>query len=91
MPGYGDYELRCINTEQQRNSHFAGVYNAYKGTGWHGGYLEIEGKRYCEEFEEGDLRIETVSLPEPQAPAGLENCARWQAVGAAMCTDESNM
>jgi len=90
LPGYGDYELRCINTEQQRNSHFAGVYKAYKGTGWHGAYLEIEGKRYCEEFEEGDLRIETVSLPEPQAPAGLENCAQWQTVGNGWCTDESN-
>ena len=65
-------------------------YGKASGNGWHGGYIEIDGQRYCEEFKEGDLQIETVSLPELQAPASLENCARWQAVGDGLCTDESN-
>jgi len=39
MPDYPErYVVNCINPF---------------GYGWHGGYLEINGKRYCEEFIEG--------------------------------------
>ena len=34
----GTYELEC------KDSH---------GDGWHGGYLEIQGKKYCEDFRGG--------------------------------------
>lgn len=63
----GDYELRCINTDQQNN--MAGMYNRQSGNGWHGAYIEfdwpeeLKGKRYCEDFTKGDLQIETVTVP----------------------------
>jgi len=90
MPGYGDYELRCINTLQQKR--YAGNYNVMSGDGWHGAYIEIDGQKYCEDFKEGDLQIETVSYPEPPIPPGLENCPLPQRdwVGNGMCEDEPN-
>ena len=32
------------------------------GDGWHGGYLEIAGKKYCEQFNDGTEKKETVTL-----------------------------
>ena len=32
------------------------------GDGWHGGYLEIDGTRYCEDFLSGTTKSVTVSF-----------------------------
>ena len=30
------------------------------GDGWHGGYLEIDGKKYCQEFKSGYEQMEVI-------------------------------
>ena len=42
----GDYELVC---------------KCSYGDGWHGGYLEISGKKYCERFTSGKEKKETAT------------------------------
>ena len=32
------------------------------GDGWHGGYVEIQGNRYCQEFETGDKHTTAVTI-----------------------------
>ena len=38
------------------------------GDGWHGGYLEINGETYCEDFSDGDEFADTLpnETPEPE-------------------------
>ena len=43
----GDYELVC---------------KCSYGDGWHGGYLEIDGNKYCEQFTSGKEKIETATM-----------------------------
>ena len=43
----GSYELTC---------------NCSYGDGWHGGYLEIQGKKYCEGFVNGHVNKEQVTI-----------------------------
>jgi hypothetical protein len=44
----GSYELVCTDTW---------------GDGWHGGYLEIGGVSYCENFSEGHEETHIVTMP----------------------------
>lgn len=46
----GEYELECVDSW---------------GDGWHGGYIEIDGHRYCEEFTWGHTQTETVIFGTP--------------------------
>ena len=32
------------------------------GDGWHGGYLEIQGKKYCDDFLSGRLKNDQVTI-----------------------------
>ena len=32
------------------------------GDGWHGGYIEIDGKKYCQNFNSGKQKDETVKM-----------------------------
>jgi hypothetical protein len=41
----GEYELNCLDSYSD---------------GWHGGYLEIDGAKYCESFAQGHSQVETV-------------------------------
>ena len=43
----GTYELTC---------------NCSYGDGWHGGYVEIQGKKYCEGFSGGYVKKEQVTI-----------------------------
>ena len=43
-----EFTLTCIDTFQD---------------GWHGAYIEIEGKRYCENFHKGEIL--TTIVPNP--------------------------
>lgn len=44
-PAYGSHTLKCKDSY---------------GDGWHGGYIFIDGKRYCDDFSTGSLQTETV-------------------------------
>merc|ERR1719410_170301 len=57
------------STHRKRCSVVSRVPSTYKlfcldsyGDGWHGGYVEINGKRYCENFKTGKMYTETVRL-----------------------------
>ena len=43
----GDYELVC---------------KCSYGDGWHGGYLEISGQKYCTQFMDGNETTETATM-----------------------------
>ena len=43
----GSYTLTCENTN---------------GDGWHDGYIEIQGKRYCEDFTSGHQQENNVEI-----------------------------
>ena len=45
------------------------------GDGWHGGYLEINGQRYCEEFKDGKEKKETATIPERKSPFCIIFCS----------------
>merc|ERR1712226_1236169 len=51
------YQTCCLAT---------GSYNLVckdaSGNGWHGGYLEINGKKFCNEFKFGDSKTEVVTI-----------------------------
>ena len=44
----GTYQLACRDSD---------------GDGWHGGYIEIEGKKYCENFNSGRVEYHSVETP----------------------------
>ena len=52
---YNDIEEGTINEEVciQQGAHKL-VCNDTAGDGWHGGYIEIEKKRYCDNFTSGN-------------------------------------
>ena len=43
----GDYDLYC---------------KCSRGDGWHGGYIEIDGKKYCDDFMDGFAKIVRLSF-----------------------------
>ena len=43
----GKYELKCIDTASD---------------GWHGGYLTIDGKNYCDDFHTGHEKVEEFQI-----------------------------
>ena len=43
----GTYELQCKDSV---------------GDGWHGGYLEIQGKKYCDDFRSGHLKTVQITI-----------------------------
>ena len=43
----GTYELTCKDKY---------------GDGWHGGYVEIQGKKYCEKFSNGKIKKKQVTI-----------------------------
>ena len=43
------YTMKCCLTKGEHNLTCKDRY----GDGWHGGYLEIQGKKYCENFKWG--------------------------------------
>ena len=43
----GEYTLSCLDTY---------------GDGWHGGFLEIQGTRYCEDFTSGSVAAHQVTV-----------------------------
>ena len=51
---YNGIEIGTINEEVciQRGTHKL-VCNDTAGDGWHGGYIEIDNKRYCDNFTSG--------------------------------------
>ena len=46
----GDHTLTCTDSY---------------GDGWHGGFIEIGGKRYCEDFTSGGEKTTIISTGEP--------------------------
>ena len=46
----GKYTLNCDDT--------------YKD-GWHGGFIEIQGKQYCEDFTEGHQKSQDIDIVYP--------------------------
>ena len=50
------YKKQCWQPE---GTHPVFCQDSY-GDGWHGGYLEIDGKKYCEEFKKGHGRMEVI-------------------------------
>ena len=55
---YDDYEENCCLTP--------GTYTLKCkdrfGDGWHGGYIEIDGTKYCEDFRDGSWKSVTVNF-----------------------------
>ena len=51
---YNEIEIGTVNEEVciQQGTHKL-VCNDAAGDGWHGGYIEIENKRYCDNFTSG--------------------------------------
>ena len=52
--GYADNTLttqQCCMPEEEKE--FVITCTDSFGDGWHGGYLEIDGEKYCEEFSDG--------------------------------------
>ena len=43
----GTYDLKCQDTY---------------GDGWNGGFVTIKGKKYCDKFESGKLKVEKVTI-----------------------------
>ena len=43
----GSYQLTCDDSY---------------GDGWHGGFIEIDGKRYCESFNTGHQQVHTIHI-----------------------------
>ena len=57
---YNEIEIGIVSEEVciQRGTHKL-VCNDTAGDGWHGGYIEIDNKRYCDNFTSGsDMTIE---------------------------------
>ena len=51
----GEYTLTCKDS---------------KGNGWHGGYVTINGKNYCENFSQGSTETHQVLIGEDTVPFG---------------------
>ena len=47
----GQYHLRCNDNGQD---------------GWHGGFIEIQGTRYCQEFTNGKQQVQTINITAAQ-------------------------
>ena len=57
---YGDQQTITENCCQPRGDYELVCKCAY-GDGWHGGYLEIGGNKYCEQFSSGTEKKETAT------------------------------
>ena len=66
-----EYTQQCCLPKDQ--SEFAITCKDTYGDGWHGGYLEIEGEKYCEEFTNGDELSDTLPNPSPESPGLIKN------------------
>ena len=63
---YNEYTQQCCVTPCSYNSECPCNYNleckdSY-GDGWHGGYIEIDGIKYCENFSSGSEDIMGITL-----------------------------
>jgi len=47
----GQYHLRCNDNGQD---------------GWHGGFIEIQGTRYCQDFANGKQQVQTINITAAQ-------------------------
>ena len=61
-----EYTQECCLPEDQE-SFLITCTDAF-GDGWHGGYLEIDEEKYCDDFSKGNEWEE--SMPNEQDPAG---------------------
>ena len=60
---HGLFTQRCCASA---GDHTLSCKDSY-GDGWHGGFLEIGGKRYCEDFRSGYVKTTTISIGKPIA------------------------
>ena len=58
MIGPGKFEQECCLPDHI-NDYAIKCHDAY-GDGWHGGYLEINGEKYCENFDRGHEMFDTL-------------------------------
>ena len=56
---HNTYDRECCLFEDQKEYNI-NCYDSYKD-GWHGGYLEINGVKYCEDFLEGYMANYTMT------------------------------
>ena len=54
----GEYTLECKDSY---------------GDGWHGGYITIDGKDYCDAFRKGDLETHEILIGADTEPEGKFN------------------
>ena len=53
-------EKCCLPVDDDKNDFFITCEDTY-GDGWHGSYLEINGKKCCEQFVDGKIHRETLT------------------------------
>ena len=64
------YGSNQVYTEQccQPEGNYQLVCKDAHGDGWHGGFLRVNGKRYCRKFKNGNEKIKQVAM------SGKSNC-----------------
>ena len=58
---YGNHNIYTEECCQKAGSYPITCKDSY-GDGWHGGYLEIEGTKYCKDFKDGLVKTEEATM-----------------------------